>query len=105
MINQVPLFSRWKDSARISSATGESYTVGFPIESDDEDYNQIGQHYTKAVILITDALAFSTADIFAAGFQGHQIGPIIGTDANMAEVLMCIQLNSVGLSGRLKITA
>ena len=34
------------------------------------------------MILITDALCYSTTDIFAAGFQDHGIGPILGTHAN-----------------------
>src|ERR1019366_6312180 len=34
------------------------------------------------LLLITDALIYSTTDIFAAGFQDHNIGPILGTAAN-----------------------
>jgi len=33
-------------------------------------------------VLITDALCYSTTDIFAAGFQDHAIGTILGTDGN-----------------------
>lgn len=33
-------------------------------------------------MLITDASCYSTTDIFAAGFQDHKIGPILGTDNN-----------------------
>lgn len=33
-------------------------------------------------MLITDALCYSTTDIFAAGFQDHDIGPILGVDGN-----------------------
>ncbi len=32
--------------------------------------------------LITDALCYSTTDIFAAGFQDHNIGPILGVHGN-----------------------
>ena len=31
---------------------------------------------------MTDALCYSTTDIFAAGFQDHGIGPILGTSGN-----------------------
>ena len=33
-------------------------------------------------MLITDALCYSTTDVFAAGFQDHQIGRILGTSGN-----------------------
>jgi hypothetical protein len=41
-----------------------------------------GQRYRGPVVLIVDALCYSTTDIFAAGFQDHWIGKIIGVDAN-----------------------
>jgi hypothetical protein len=34
------------------------------------------------VLLITDGLCYSATDIFAAGFQDHDIGPILGTSGN-----------------------
>src|SRR5205823_7290474 len=40
------------------------------------------QVYYGPVILITDALSYSTTDIFAAGFQDHKIGEILGTSDN-----------------------
>ena len=33
-------------------------------------------------MLITDALCYSAADIFAAGFQDNGLGAIVGTDAH-----------------------
>ena len=30
--------------------------------------------------MITDALSYSAADVFAAGFQDNNLGPILGTD-------------------------
>ncbi len=44
--------------------------------------NDIGQIYHGPAALITDALCYSAADIFAAGFQDHAIGPVIGIDTN-----------------------
>mgnify|MGYP001212172563 CR=1 FL=1 len=41
---------------------------------------ELGQR--NPVVLITDALCYSTTDIFAAGFQDHHIGTILGVDAN-----------------------
>jgi C-terminal processing protease CtpA/Prc len=34
------------------------------------------------MILITDALCYSAADMFAAGFQDHNLGKVIGTHTN-----------------------
>jgi hypothetical protein len=34
------------------------------------------------VVLVTDALCYSATDIFAAGFQDHGIGPVLGLDGN-----------------------
>jgi hypothetical protein len=44
--------------------------------------NQIGQIYQGPVVLLVDALTYSAADMFAAGFSDHGIGKIIGPDPN-----------------------
>ena len=33
-------------------------------------------------ITVTDALCYSTTDLFAAGFMDHAIGPVLGVDDN-----------------------
>jgi hypothetical protein len=71
--------SQWRDSIVDSIATGETYSQGFPIAPEDS-YNLIGQQYVGPVVLIIDALCYSTTDIFAAGFQDHGIGAILGTN-------------------------
>jgi len=38
-----------------------------------------GQAYQGRKLLIVDALCYSTADIFACGFQDHGLGHVIGT--------------------------
>ncbi len=73
--------SQWAPSIRRSIETGAVYSQGFPCDSLDE-YNNIGQKYFGPVLLITDALCYSTTDIFAAGFQDHEIGPILGVHGN-----------------------
>lgn len=77
-------FIRWRPSFAEAFGTGEAYTRGIPIEGDDADYNKVGRKYTGPVILISDALAVSTADMFAAGFIDNEIGTVICTDGNMA---------------------
>ncbi len=73
---------RWRDSIAQAVETGAAYSYGFPIMPADE-YNTLGQGYYGPVVLIVDALCYSTTDIFAAGFQDHGIGKILGTSANM----------------------
>ena len=73
--------SAWQDSMAQALQTGAVFSAGFPI-SDPEACNAIGQRYFGPVVLITDALCYSTTDIFAAGFQDHGIGTVLGTDGN-----------------------
>ena len=73
--------SPWVDSMEHALRTGAAFSAGFPISS-PALCNDIGQQYFGPVVLITDALCYSTTDIFAAGFQDHGIGPILGADGN-----------------------
>jgi hypothetical protein len=73
--------SRWAASIAESVKTGATYSMGFPLQP-EAWCNEVGQAYYGPVILITDALSYSTTDIFAAGFQDHAIGEILGTSDN-----------------------
>jgi len=72
---------RWADSIAESVKTGATYSMGFPLQP-EEWCNEIGQVYYGPVILVTDALSYSTTDIFAAGFQDNGVGEILGTSDN-----------------------
>ena len=73
----------WSRSIAESVETGATFSAGLPITPEYPDLcNRVGQVYHGPVVLITDALCYSTTDIFAAGFQDHEIGPVIGTSAN-----------------------
>ena len=48
--------------------------------TEQSDANDIGQVYQGPVVLLVDAFTYSAADIFAGGFQDHEIGPILGID-------------------------
>lgn len=73
--------SAWVESIEQALRTGAVFSAGFPI-SDPEQCNAIGQKYFGPVVAIIDGLCYSTTDIFAAGFQDHEIGPVLGTDGN-----------------------
>jgi C-terminal processing protease CtpA/Prc len=70
-------FTRWIPSIRDGLAQGDVYSDRFP-KTDEASCNDIGRMYGGPVVLITSALTYSAADIFAAGFQDHGIGRILG---------------------------
>jgi len=72
---------RWADSIAESVKTGATYSMGFPLQP-EEWCNEVGQVYYGPVILITDALSYSTTDIFAAGFQDNRVGEVLGASDN-----------------------
>lgn len=77
----VPGFSDWTPSIEEALGTGAQYSSGIPLWSAD-DINDVGQLYHGPVVLVTDALCYSATDIFAAGFQDHRIGTVLGVDGN-----------------------
>jgi hypothetical protein len=76
-----PFLSPWLESIKQAIETGATFSQAFPL-TPEEFCNKIGQKYDGPVVIITDALCYSATDIFAAGFQDHKIGPILGTSWN-----------------------
>lgn len=75
----------WKSSIERSIETGAVYSLGYPIGGHSyyiDEINQYGQKYFGPTILVVDALCYSTTDMFAAGFQDNNIGPILGTSGS-----------------------
>jgi C-terminal processing protease CtpA/Prc len=69
----------WNHSISEALSTGSIFSAGYPLTN--KDYmNLVGQVYYGPVILITDALCYSATDLFAASFQDHKIGDILGVD-------------------------
>lgn len=69
----------WFPSMDQAVETAATFSNAFPISPADRA-NAIGQRYHGPVVLITDARCYSATDIFAAGFQDHGIGPVLGVD-------------------------
>lgn len=82
LCEKVDWLKQWEDSIAQAVETGAAFSFGFPFKTVAE-YNDIGQHYYGPVVVIVDALCYSTTDIFAAGFQDHRIGKILGASGNM----------------------
>ncbi len=71
----------WRASLEEAVTTGSAYSTALPLYP-AEVVNSVGQLYQGPVVLVTDAQCYSACDIFAAGFQDHEIGPVLGVDAN-----------------------
>lgn len=76
-----PQIQLWKTFLLESVKTGSTYSRGLTL-TPPEWANSIGQMYYGPVVLITDALCYSATDTFAAGFQDHHIGSILGVDGS-----------------------
>ena len=75
-----PSLEAWRKSVTQAVETGAAFSDGFPFSTEEpENCNRLGQQYYGPVVLIIDGLCYSTTDIFAAGWQDHGIGPILGT--------------------------
>ncbi|MGY1776777.1 S41 family peptidase [Geodermatophilus sp. SYSU D00804] len=71
----------WVRSMEQAVQTGSIFSAGFPL-TPEAGANAIGQRYVGPVVLVTDARCYSATDIFAAGFQDHGIGKVLGVDDN-----------------------
>jgi len=71
----------WFRSLDQATETGATFSHAVPITPED-GANEVGQVYQGPVVLVTDARCYSATDIFAAGFQDHEIGPVLGVDDN-----------------------
>lgn len=75
-----PELKRWIETITEGLQTGAVHSAGFPQLEGDKYNNSIEKKYSGPVVLIVDALCYSAADVFAAGFQDHEIGWVLGTD-------------------------
>lgn len=71
----------WFKSLDQATETGATFSHAVPITPED-GANAVGQVYLGPVVLVTDARCYSATDIFAAGFQDHEVGPVLGVDDN-----------------------
>jgi len=76
-----PELAGWQESIQTAEGTGEPYSRALPI-TPIEAANDSHRCTDMPAVLIIDATSYSAADVFAAGWVDHAIGPIIGTTAN-----------------------
>jgi C-terminal processing protease CtpA/Prc len=66
--------SEWREPIEEAARAGQSYSRSRPLTH----VQDMGRVYRGPVVVLVDALTFSTAEMFAAGVQDHDIGPVIG---------------------------
>lgn len=64
----------WRDAVRARGV----YSAAQPITSPSEA-NAVGRRYRGRLVVLVDALTYSSAEMFAAGVQDHGLGTVIGT--------------------------
>jgi hypothetical protein len=77
--NAISYFLPWQRSLNLHFQTGQVYSQGFSL-SDGTEAAGLAGVYKRPLVVIIDALCYSTTDFFAAAIQDNGIGKIIGTD-------------------------
>jgi hypothetical protein len=72
-------FADWLPSMEQAVESGAVFSAGIP-PTPPELLDTVPQAYIGPVVLVTDALVYSAADRFAAGFQDNGVGRVLGVD-------------------------
>ena len=76
-LGQLGAFQSWRRSLDMQLETGEIFSQGFSLTTDESGPRGV---YLGPVVLIIDALCYSTTDFFSAGMQDNGLASIIGID-------------------------
>ena len=81
ILSTIPSFRDWRDSFDRDLFDDEvRYSRPRPLTS-QQQANGVGRKYFGPVVVLVDALTYSSAEMFAAGIQDHGIGIVMGTDS------------------------
>ncbi|MFI6483318.1 S41 family peptidase [Nonomuraea sp. NPDC050663] len=90
----------WLRSMEQAMETGAPFSAGIPFTPASR-LARVPQSYFGPSVLVTDARCYSSGDVFAAGYQDHGIGDVLGVDdttgaggANVWEFPLLMQLAS-----------
>ncbi|HJQ27220.1 MAG TPA: S41 family peptidase [Blastocatellia bacterium] len=78
MVQSAPALRTWRDPVEQAARRRRRFSIAQPLTSPNEA-NAVGQKYQGPVVVLVDALTYSSAEMFAAGFQDHGIGLVMGT--------------------------
>jgi hypothetical protein len=73
--------SRWRPSMEQAVESGAVFSAGMP-RTPAGLLAKVPQAYFGSVVLLTDGRVYSAADRFASQFQDHEVGVVLGVDAN-----------------------
>jgi hypothetical protein len=79
MVEALQELTPWRRSLDLALRTGDVFSQGYPLTS-VEEANDKGRVYRGSVVVIIDAMSYSTCDFFVAGIQDHRIGKVLGVD-------------------------
>lgn len=75
-LGALPSFRAWQRSLDMQIETGDVFSQGFPLTID----SGLRGVYSGPVVIVIDALCYSTTDFFVAGMQDNNLATIIGVD-------------------------
>jgi len=78
LVSTSPDLADWRTAVETAVQQAEQYSFARPLTS-IEQANRIGQKYCRPIVVLVDALTYSSAEMLAAGFQDHGIAPLLGT--------------------------
>lgn len=73
-----PALAPWHEAVEEAARRGDAFSRCRPLTSRAQA-NRVGRRYHGPVVVLTDALTYSTAEMLAAGIQDHGIGVVVGT--------------------------
>ncbi|ALG74693.1 hypothetical protein VY88_29075 [Azospirillum thiophilum] len=76
-LTTLPPLAPWHPSIRLQTSTGLGFSQAFSITPLDD---LPPYRYPGRILLIVDALSYSTSDFFAADFVDNGLGPVLGVD-------------------------
>lgn len=77
LVQTCPALADWQASVAEAAARDLAFSTGQPLTTPDA-LNALGRRYRGPVLLLVDALTYSTAEMFAAGVQDHGVGIVMG---------------------------
>jgi hypothetical protein len=77
LVRTCPALGGWRESIEKAADLGHTFSIGQPLTKADY-VNAFGRGYRGAVVILVDALTYSTAEMFAAGMQDHELGLVLG---------------------------
>ncbi len=78
LVRNCPALHEWRDAVEEAARQGLRYS-GWRTLTSSKRANGVGRRYAGPLVVLVDALTYSSAEMFAAGCQDHRIGTILGT--------------------------